>query len=96
MGFAVIARDIGDQIEIEPIERVHAGTFDQVVRMFMVLRPGEEKADVVQHRRGMKNARVLLGQTVQLMELVEKIERQLTDMVRVGGVVEIFLADLIE
>ena len=64
--------------------------------MFVVLRTGEEKADVVQHRRGMENARVLLGQLVQLMQLVKQIERQLADMVRVGGIVEILLTDLIE
>ena len=46
MSFAVVARYIGDKIEIETIERVHSRTFDQIVRMFMVLGTREEKANV--------------------------------------------------
>ena len=50
----------------------------------------------MQHGGGMENARVLLRQSVQIVQLIKQIERQLADMVRVRGIVKIFLTHLIE
>ena len=50
--FAVVAGDIGDEIEIDLTERAHSRTFDQVIGMLVMLGFGDENADVVQRGRG--------------------------------------------
>ncbi len=57
---------------------------------------GNKQPYVVQHSRGTQNARVFLRQLMEVLELVENVQRQLAHMLGMRRIVEVFLTNLFQ
>ena len=51
MRLPMVPRDIGDQIQLECIERTRSRALDEIVGMLVVLLISNKQPDVVKHRR---------------------------------------------
>ncbi len=62
----------------------------------MMLGMRDEETDVMEYRRGMKDASIFYRHLVQVVQLIEQIQGELADMLGMGRVIEILLTDLFQ
>ena len=83
---AVIARHVGDEIDLVGIEAPDVAVADDVRRVHGVLVVADDVADVVEERGVLEQAPRLLAQAVAVGQPVEERERQLGHVARVRPV----------
>jgi hypothetical protein len=79
----VVARDLGHDLALVVREPDDVALADQVVAVLVVALVADERPDVVQQGRGLEQDAVLGVEAVQLLRLVEELQRERAHAVRV-------------
>ena len=90
----MIARDERDDLDLLRIEAAQVAVLDQVVRVPVVALVADVDADVVQQRAVLEPLALAVGQPVHAARLVEDVQRQPRDLLRVLRPVAAALAEL--
>ena len=77
---AVIPRDERDDLRFRRLEPAQIAVLDEVVRVLVMPRIADVRADVVQQRRELEPLALAIGQPVDAARLIEDRERQPRDL----------------
>src|SRR6185436_11180012 len=72
--FAMIARDVGNQVQLRRIKRARAGALDQIVRMLVMLGVRDEQPDIMKHGCGVEHFGIAIGKSMQFTKLLEQAD----------------------
>ena len=90
----MVARDERDDLDLLRIESAQVAVLDQVVRVPVVALVADVDADVVQQRAVLEPLAFAVGQSVHAARLIEDVQRQPRDLLRVLRPVAAPLAEL--
>ena len=75
----MVARDEGDRLRFRRLEPPQVTVLDEVVRVLVMARIADMRADIVQQRREFQPLALAIGQRVDATRLIEDRERQPRD-----------------
>ena len=83
---AMVAGDVGDDLQLLRPERLQAAVQDEMVRVLVMALVADEVADVLHAGRGLEQPAVAGRQLVELAQAVVDLAGELGDLARVGEV----------
>jgi len=93
-GFTVIAGDESNRFGFRRLETAQIAVLDEVVRVLVMTRIADVRADVVQQRRKLEPLTLAIGQHVTAARLIEDRQRQARHLIGVLGPVAAPLCQL--